>query len=354
MGTDITTDLVFGKTYDLLTKPDLRPAANAIPKSLKRNGLVFYYPALFRQGSGHWLDISTWILPNTLQLIMTLIGLGTQSALERIQKQSSEKQSGDEKSFGQRKDILSYLINGTDPETGTAFTPTDIIAEANVLLISGGDAMGIAMCGIFFYLSRNRHAYDKLAAEIRTTFHSRSELGLGPKLSSCTYLRACIEEGQRLVGGPAFWREAGPGGATVCGEYIPPGYEAGICMRAINHNAEYFPSPFSYEPERWLSSVMEPAEQERLAVAKAAHNPFSLGPRGCVAKNLGLTVMELTLATLIWEMDFRVAEGPAGRTGEGGPGLGFGRERKDEFQLYGNFTMTKDGPVLQFRKRETE
>ena len=352
MGTDITTDLVFGKTYGLLTKPDLRQVVNNIPKSLKRNGLVLYYPALFRPGSGHWLDLSTWILPDTLNFIMTLTGLGTQSAIERIQTQSMEKQTGDEKRIEQCKDILSILIHGTDPETGTAFTPIDIIAEANVLLIAGGDTMGIALCGIIFYLSRSRNAYNKLAAEIRTTFRSRSEIRLGSKLSSCTYLRACIEEGQRLVGGPAFWREAGSGGATVCGEYIPPGYEAGICMRAINHNSEYYPSPFSYEPERWLPTGTDPAEQERLTLAKAAHNPFSLGPRGCVAKNLGMTVMELTIATMMWEMDFRVAEGPSGRTGEGGPGLGYGRERKDEFQLYGNFTMTKDGPVLQFRRRE--
>ena len=350
---DITTDLVFGKTYGMLGKPDARHAGTAIQGGLKRNGLVFYYPALFRPGSGHWLDIGTWIFSDSLHLMMSLLGLGTQSALERIEKQSSEKKSN-EKSLGQRNDILAYLINGVDPETGTAFNTTDIVTEANVLLLAGGDTMGGALCTIFFYLSRNRHAYDKVAAEIRTTFQSRSELGLGPKLKSCTYLRACIDEGLRLEGGATFWREAGPGGATVCGEYIPPGYEAGICMYAIGHNEEYFPSPFAYQPERWLPSETDPAKQEQLAAAKAAHQPFSLGPRSCVAKNLATVVMELTLATLIWEMDFSVAEGAVGRTGAGRPGLGYGREREDEFQLYGNFTLTKEGPVLQFRKREAE
>jgi hypothetical protein len=46
-------------------------------------------------------------------------------------------------------------------------------------------------------------------------------------------------------------------------------------------------------------------------------------------------------------------EGSVGRTGESGPGLGYGRERKDEFQLYGNFTMAKNTPVLLFRGRKT-
>ena len=351
---DITTDLVFGKTYGMLSKPDMRHAGTSIQGGLKRNGLVFYYPALFRPGVGHWLDISTWILPNTVQLMMSLLGVGTQTALDRIKKSSSDKESSSEKSLGKRNDILNYLIDGTDPETGTAFDTTDIVSEANVLLLAGGDTMGGAICQILFYLSRNLHAYDKLASEIRTTFQSRSELGLGPKLNSCTYLRACIEEGLRLGGGPAFWREAGPGGATVCDEYIPPGCVVGICMTAINRKAEYFPSPLAYQPERWISSETDPAKQAQLAAAKAAHQPFSLGPRSCVAKNLAITVIELTLATLIWEMDFRVAEGEIGRTGGGRPGLGWGREKEDDFQMYGNFTLTKDGPVLQFRRREVE
>lgn len=90
-----------------------------------------------------------------------------------------------------------------------------------------------------------------------TTFRSRAEICLGATLRSCTYLSACIEEGQQPASGPTFWREAALGSATLCGEYIPPGSEAAICMRAINHNAEYFLSPFSYEPERWLPSEID-------------------------------------------------------------------------------------------------
>jgi hypothetical protein len=58
-------------------------------------------------------------------------------------------------------------------------------------------------------------------------------------------------------------------------------------MRAINHNVEYFPSLFSSEPERWLPSETDLAKQQRLVVAKAAHNAFSPSPRDCVAKNQG-------------------------------------------------------------------
>ena len=120
-------------------------------------------------------------------------------------------------------------------------------------------------------------------------------------------------------------------------------------MHTINHNPEYFPSHFAYEPERWLYSGTDPTKQEQLASAKAAHNPFSLGPRGCIAKSLDLTVLELTATTAIWEMDFHVAEA---RQGEREPGEAWSRIWEggvDEYQLYRNFTMIKDGRCYSSR-----
>jgi hypothetical protein len=60
-------------------------------------------------------------------------------------------------------------------------------------------------------------------------------------------------------------------------------------------------------------------------------------------------VLELTATTVIWEMDFRVAEA---RQGEREPGEAWSRMWEggvDEYQLYGNFTMIKDGRCYSSR-----
>ena len=271
-------------------------------------------------------------------MMQTCLAIGTETAIERLK---AEKQ---------RKDILSHLIGAIDPETGTKFSPQDVIMEANILLLAGGDTTGTGLCTIFFYLSRNAPTYAKLSSEIRSTFASASEIGLGPKLDSCTYLHACIEEGLRLFGGAAFWRDADEGGATVAGEVIPAGLTVGFSPYAVHHDPGMFPEPYAYRPERWVPSDEFSAEQVKLA--KSACNEFGLGPRSCVAKNLAMTMMLLTVATVIYEMDFRIADGELGKVGEGRPGLGKGRERKEEYQLYGSFTLVKEGPWLQFRKRK--
>ena len=167
-------------------------------------------------------------------------------------------------------------------------------------------------------------------------------------LTSCAYLLACIEESLRLAppAPGALWREVSPGGATVTGQRIPAGYDVAVCLYAIGHNDTYFPDSYAYKPERFLAG--SEFSEAQVALAKSAFAPFSIGPRSCVAKPLAYLEMSLALAGIIWLMEFRAVD----TTGEGRPGLGRGRERKEEFQIIDMFSSSKDGPVLKFKVRE--
>jgi len=64
--------------------------------------------------------------------------------------------------------------------------------------------------------------------------------------------------------------------------------------------------------------------------------------------------MEISLTTvkLMRSLKFRRARGPVGHVGEGHPGANDGRHRVNEFQPEDHLTSQKDGPMLEFRKRE--
>jgi cytochrome P450 len=216
----------------------------------------------------------------------------------------------------------------------------------------GSDTTPSALAAIFFYLSR-KPPYMKLTEEVRNTFKDSADIHSGPQLRSCIYLRACIDEAMRLsppVSSP-LWREVQTGGVDIDGEHLSEGYSVATSPYALHHNPAYFPQPFKYAPERWIPSTDNP--QEAIEIAKKAFAPFLIGARMCAARNLATAELLLTVARVVWSMDFRVAEGPDGRRGQGAPGMGRGREREDEFQLFAHFvTVAKDGPVLQFRRRE--
>lgn len=59
----------------------------------------------------------------------------------------------------------------------------------------------------------------------------------------------------------------------------------------------------------------------------------------------------LVLAKTLWFFDFEVARGEDEKLGEGKEGGQYGRERKEEYQLFDVAVADHDGPVLKFVRR---
>lgn len=252
------------------------------------------------------------------------------------------------KSITDHKDFFHYLLNAKDPETGEGFSMPEIWAESALLVVAGSDTSSTCLAGIFFYLTHNTTVLEKLAQEVRTTFKDVEDIKSGSTLSSCAYLRACIDETLRIsppIGG-YLPRDVLSGGATIDSHYIPAGTVVGCSAYAIHHKAAYFPSPFAYQPERWLSS--ENVTKESIKLAQSAFCLFSLGPRGCIGLNMAYMELMATVARTVWLFDMKLA----GRLGEGlRNAMELGRDRKEEYQLEDVFVSRKEGPLVELVRR---
>jgi len=183
--------------------------------------------------------------------------------------------------------------------------------------------------------------------EVRGAFGNAEEIVKGDQLTSCHFLRACIDEAMRMsppVGG-ALPRQVLPGGITIDGHAVPEGIDVCVPHYAIHHNPVYYPNPFTYNPSRWLAASTSPAELE---VAHSTFCAFSIGPRGCIGKGLAYVELMMTLARVLWSFDMRLAPGKEA-VGAGKEGGESGRQRVEEYQLKDTFTSMKDGPIVQFR-----
>ncbi|KAH8648628.1 benzoate 4-monooxygenase cytochrome P450 [Xylariales sp. PMI_506] len=357
---DTMTDVVFSEQFDLLEKEDERHVVEAIESSNVRMG------ALVQAGKVLFLwRMDRRLFPESIR--------GRNSFLKFVGKLLQRRMSptADLK----RNDVFTHLLAAKDPETGEGFSQQEICAESTTIIVAGSETTSTAFAATLFYLSRNPAAYAKAVAEVCLKFPDPASIRLGPELNSCAYLRACLNESLRMSppAGSSPFREVMGAGITVDGYYIPAGCGVGTGIYSIHHNEAYFPEPFAFRPERWLSddvaaaaAVVEggnpvlPGEKSfrasNTAAARArdaAFIPFSVGPRSCIGKGLAVAELMLALATILRNFDFKRANGELGKLGGGFEGSRDPCRAEGEFQLSDHITGSKVGPGLQFRRRET-
>jgi cytochrome P450 len=238
----------------------------------------------------------------------------------------------------ERKDFVHYLSQAKDPETGKGYQQMEMLVELRLLIVAGSDTSSVIMAAAFYYLTRNQGALEKLQRELRSTFDNVDDIVTGPKISSCHYLRAVIDECLRLSPpvGSSLPREIMEGGMTVDGIALPAGTNVGSGAFALHRNEEYFSNPLTFKPERWLP---EHTPAEEITHAKTAFCPFSLGNRGCIGKPMAYNELSIALGRVFWLYDVRLS--PGDKTGQDANGL---------YDLGDIFVAERNGPMVEFRK----
>ncbi|OQV00703.1 hypothetical protein CLAIMM_06167 [Cladophialophora immunda] len=247
----------------------------------------------------------------------------------------------------EKKDFLYYVLRAKHPDgTPAKLSSTDLGSEAVALIIGGSDTTATQLAANFFYLTHNKDKLDKLYSEIRSTFTSVEEIKLGRKLESCHYLKATIEETLRfspsLPG--VLPREVLPGGLMVDNRvFLPPGVEVSVPVYALHHNAEYFPDPDVWKPERWLS---EEVGEEAVKKSYGAFTPFSYGSRQCIGKRLAYIELWITVARAVYLFDMEYVGG--------GIEDRLASASVAEYKMLDHLAAARKGPVIRFRMRQTE
>ncbi|KAF4626293.1 hypothetical protein G7Y89_g11869 [Cudoniella acicularis] len=321
---DIMGDLAFGRSFEIKEKAENQ--FKVIPHTIA-SYMQFMYPIT----QSPMLDTWVWLKPRGLDTILDKLSpkevkdyyaFVDASVLERTkQEEEALRKKTEENDI--RTDMFHYLFNAKNPETGKpAYSPDELNAEANLLIIAGADTTSIALCSFFFYISRNPQAYHKLVHEIRQTFNSADEIQGGMKLWSCTYMRACLDEAMRMTpAGPSeLIRQVLPGGTDIDGHFIPEGVMVGIAHWAILHSEDVFGDPSVYRPERWIVDDTTGVTTEDVALAQSAFQPFSMGQGNCVGQKLAMLELLITIGRTLYRMDIRMAPDDSLGTASGGCG----------------------------------
>ena len=333
LGYDIMGEFGFGQSFRLQTSEDNRFLIDAAIATTRKAGVYVLDPGLQK------LRLELLFYIRGMHMRQKYLALMSRLVHDRV---TAGKDA--------HKDMFSFLVDAKDPDTGVGFTESELWAESRFLLIAGADTTSTAMAGILFYLAAYPECFNKLAEEIRSKFSSPSQIRSGPELSSCLYLRACIDEGMRMsppISG-TLWRETTVD-SYVGGEYIEKGYDVGVSPYAIHHNEQVFPDSFTFKPERWIVSDDNP--KQAVDLARHVFSVFSIGSRACAGKNMAYMELSDSIAKIVWYLDLQSADGTLEGLGGGYHGAQYGRHREKEFQLREHLTCNHDGPFLRFHVR---
>ncbi|EFW98568.1 60S ribosomal protein l3 [Grosmannia clavigera kw1407] len=282
MAFDIIGDLAFGESFGSMDQVRYHPWVDAIANKVSTMGLFITATLLH--------------LRRPLMLAAGLIFPGREEveslAMQRVEKRMA---LGTE-----RPDFLEGLLRQRKEDNMT-LSIDDIAKNAEMLVLAGSETTATLLTGLTYLLLRNRAVLDRLTAEVRSSFASASEITL-ISVGKLPYMLACIDEGLRMyppvpVGLP---RVVPAAGAIIAGDFVPGGTVVSCSQWAMDHYSKHWVGPYDFTPERFLDGSMNAGD------CREALQPFSLGPRSCIGRNLAYAEMRLVLARIIYDFDMRM------------------------------------------------
>ncbi|KAI3324405.1 putative cytochrome P450 [Xylariaceae sp. AK1471] len=280
---DVIGDLSLGVDggFGCLKNTSYHPWVNLINTSIRQQGVILGLISLGFRGPIAWLHKSAGrvFAINQHRLI--------------VKEKVAQRMEG-----GKRPDFLEGLIRNKEAlnlDVGRLAT------NASLLIIAGSETTATLLSGVTYFLTTHLKILKKLEHEVRTAFKSNEEITL-TSVGNLPFMLACLNESLRCyppfaTGAPRQLHKD----AIIDGRFVPNGTVVSVFQYAINHDERYWKDPQEFAPERWMDDPKYKGDH------LDAMQPFSVGPRNCIGRNLAYAEMRLILTKIVYNFDMSLA-----------------------------------------------
>ncbi|KAI6908252.1 cytochrome P450 [Hortaea werneckii] len=283
---DIMGDLTFGEGLNMLEDSEYSPWVKAIFGGIKN--------ATFFRG----IKLINALTSFVVEEIIFKSEVAREKQFEHW-NYSKERVDRRLKSTPDRPDLWSRILEKSDGPDGLSLEEHH--SNASLFMIAGTETTATALSGTTFYLLRNPESLGALTKEVRSAFQSFDDLDLDV-LARQKYLMAVLQEGLRMYPPvpTSLPRVVPEGGMVIDGNFVPEGTTIGVHHLSTYRMESHFKNANEWHPERWLG------DPEYKDDHLDALEPFSVGPRNCLGKNLAWHEMRLLLATVVLHFDLKL------------------------------------------------
>ncbi|KAI3400197.1 hypothetical protein diail_4082 [Diaporthe ilicicola] len=281
---DIIGDLAFGEPFGSLEVGEYHPWIAMIFQNIKI-GTLFQSAGFFP-----WIKAA----------LMAMIPKSRMKTREQHLKLTKEKLLKRMELGSERNDLIEGLLKKKDELN---LDVNKLQMNSSLLIVAGSETTATLLSGVTFLLATNPDALRRLTGEVRSAFKTEEEIDF-TSVSSLQYMLACLDEALRIyppapLGLP---RQTPKGGANIAGHYVPEDTVVSQYHFALYHNEKFFAVPEEYHPERWLGDPRFATDN------RDVFQPFHIGPRNCIGKNLAYIEMRIILARVLWNFDLKLAD----------------------------------------------
>ncbi|ESK86458.1 benzoate 4-monooxygenase cytochrome p450 [Moniliophthora roreri MCA 2997] len=174
-----------------------------------------------------------------------------------------------------------------------------LVSEGINLRVAGSDTVGNACTTGARCLVRDDRVRAKLVEELEAAWPDKENPMPLERLEKLPYLTAVIKESLRLSHGVVspMNRVVPDTGAVIAGQSVPSGTIVSIANPFVHMNADIFPDPTQFRPERWLEDKEHSLDKYLVS--------FGKGPRACLGINLAWSELSMIMGNVFRKLEFK-------------------------------------------------
>ncbi|XP_004518434.1 cytochrome P450 4d1 [Ceratitis capitata] len=184
---------------------------------------------------------------------------------------------------------------------GKPLSNLDIREEVDTFMFEGHDTTSSAITFFFYNIATYPECQRKCYAEILEVFgKDTSKPVTYEALNRLNYVELCIKETLRLYPSVPLLGRKVTQECEINGKVLPAGTNIGIAPLYLGRQADLFPEPNSFKPERFDFA------HETKKINPYAYIPFSAGPRNCIGQRFAMLEVKSVVTNVLrhYAIDF--------------------------------------------------